>query len=64
MNYFVYLCVVNKKAKNGQKVLVQVTKLPDKNSRSMEGIIIDIIGNPDARDIEMKSQVLCTVFGI
>ena len=47
----------SKKAKNGQKVLVQVTKLPDKNSRSMEGIIIDIIGNPDARDIEMKCLI-------
>lgn len=43
----------SKKAKNGQKVLVQVTKVP-KNNKSLEGIIVDVIGNADSRDIEMK----------
>lgn len=47
----------SKKAKNGQKVLAQVTKLPGKNEKSIEGIIIDVIGNPDARDIEMKCLI-------
>ena len=47
----------SKKAKNGQKVLAQVTKLPDRNSKSIEGIIIDVIGSPDARDIEMKCLI-------
>ena len=46
-----------KKAKNGQKVLVEVTKLPGKDSKSIEGIIIDVIGNADARDIEMKCLI-------
>ena len=46
-----------KKAKNGQKVLVEVTKLPGKDSKSIEGVIIDVIGNADARDIEMKCLI-------
>ena len=46
-----------KKAKNGQKVLVEVTKLPGKGSKSIEGVIIDVIGNADARDIEMKCLI-------
>lgn len=47
----------SKKAKNGQKVLVEVIKMPGKNSKSIEGIIIDVIGNADARDIEMKCLI-------
>ncbi len=47
----------SKKAKNGQKVLVEVTKMPGKDSRSIEGVIIDVIGNADARDIEMKCLI-------
>lgn len=47
----------SKKAKNGQKVLVEVTKLPGKDSKSIEGVIIDVIGNADARDIEMKCLI-------
>lgn len=46
----------SKKAKNGQKVLVQVTKMPDKG-RSLEGVILDVIGNIDSRDIEMKCLI-------
>lgn len=45
-----------KKAKNGQKVLAQVTKIPTKG-RSLEGIILEVIGNTDSRDIEMKCLI-------
>ncbi|MBQ9297688.1 MAG: ribonuclease R [Clostridia bacterium] len=46
----------SKKAKNGQKVLVQITKVP-KKGKSLEGNIIDVIGSADSRDIEMKCLV-------
>ena len=46
----------NKKAKNGQKVLVQVTKLPGEG-RKLEGVILDVIGSADSRDIEMKCLI-------
>ena len=46
----------NKKAKNGQKVLVQVTKLQGEG-RKLEGVILDVIGSADSRDIEMKCLI-------
>lgn len=46
----------NKKAKNGQKVLAQVTKIQT-NGKSLEGVILDVIGNADSRDIEMKCLI-------
>ena len=46
----------SKKAKNGQKVLVKVTSLPTKG-RCLEGEILNVIGYPDARDIEMQCLI-------
>ena len=46
----------SKKAKNGQKVLLQITKVP-KGGKSIEGEILDVIGSVDTRDIEMKCLV-------
>lgn len=46
----------SKKAKDGQKVIVKVTSLPSKG-RCLEGEIVDVIGYPDARDIEMKCLI-------
>lgn len=46
----------SKKAKDGQKVIVKVTSLPSKG-RCLEGEIVDVIGNPDARDIEMQCLI-------
>ena len=46
----------SKKAKDGQKVIVKVTSLPSKG-RCLEGEIVDVIGYPDARDIEMQCLI-------
>ena len=46
----------SKKAKDGQKVIVKVTSLPSKG-KCLEGEIVDVIGYPDARDIEMQCLI-------
>ena len=46
----------SKKAKDGQKVIVKVTSLPSKG-RCLEGEIVDVIGYPDARDVEMQCLI-------
>ena len=46
----------SKKAKNNQKVVVQITKLPEKN-RKAEGKIIEILGNINQAGVDMLSLV-------
>ena len=44
------------KAKNGQKVVVQITKYPE-NGKNAEGKIIEILGNPDQAGVDMLSLI-------
>ena len=46
----------SKKAKNNQKVVVQILKLPEKN-RKAEGKIIEILGNINQAGVDMLSLV-------
>lgn len=46
----------SKKAKNNQKVVVQIIKLPEKNKKA-EGKIIEILGNVNQAGIDMLSLV-------
>ena len=44
------------KAKEGQKVVVQITKYPE-NGKNAEGKIIEIIGRPDEAGVDMLSLI-------
>ena len=44
------------KAKDGQKVVVQITKYPE-NGKNAEGKIIEIIGRPDEAGVDMLSLI-------
>ena len=44
------------KAKNGQKVVVQITKYPQKG-KNAEGKIIEVLGNPDQAGVDMLSLI-------
>lgn len=44
------------KARNGQKVVVQITKYPE-NGKNAEGKIIEILGNPDQAGVDMLSLI-------
>ena len=46
----------SKKAKNNQKVVVQITKKPEKD-RKPEGRIIEILGNVNQAGVDMLSLV-------
>lgn len=42
-------------AKNGQKVVVHITRFPDDNRNSPEGEIVEILGFPNERNVDMMS---------
>ncbi len=44
------------KAKNGEKVVVQITKYPQKG-KNAEGKIIEVLGNPDQAGVDMLSLI-------
>lgn len=46
----------SKKAKNNQKVVVQILKLPEKNKKA-EGRILEILGNINQAGVDMMSLI-------
>lgn len=55
MDLFVPLSKI-KKAKDGEKVLVAITKWPE-HKRKPEAKVIEVLGKPGSNDVEMKSIV-------